>query len=198
MHTAKIDGSENASNGRLQEFKNNGKLLIVRPDGDGRLPEVQTVRLWRGKIGVLDWRSLNYRRWSLTRSGRTWSFDCTRGGKRSKSSLRQGKVKWRSFWVLLSVSISLPSPTFYCMFTCLPYFSALVVREAHKAKHRLYYILNVNYCSNSSLTLQTAAFWTGPAMHCPFTSEISVKRERGISILVMRYFYTLMSVQIRA
>ena len=45
MHTAKIDGSENASNGRLQEFKNNGKLLIVRPKGDGRLPEVQTVRL---------------------------------------------------------------------------------------------------------------------------------------------------------
>ena len=45
VHTAKIDGSENASNGRLQEFKNNGKLLIVRPTGDGRLPEVQTVRL---------------------------------------------------------------------------------------------------------------------------------------------------------
>ena len=62
MHTAKIDGSENASNGRLQEFKNNGKLLIVRPTGDGRLPEVQTVRLWGEKFGVLDWRSLNYRR----------------------------------------------------------------------------------------------------------------------------------------
>ena len=28
-------------------------------------------------------------------------------------------------------------------------------------------------------------------MHCPFTSEISVKRERGILILVMRYFYWL-------
>ena len=28
-------------------------------------------------------------------------------------------------------------------------------------------------------------------MHCPFTSEISVKRERGILILVMRYFYRL-------
>ena len=45
VQTAKIDGSENASNGRLQEFKNNGKLLTVRPKGDGRLPEVQTVRL---------------------------------------------------------------------------------------------------------------------------------------------------------
>ena len=31
-------------------------------------------------------------------------------------------------------------------------------------------------------------------MHCPFTSEISVKRERGILILVMRYFYRLFNV----
>ena len=28
-------------------------------------------------------------------------------------------------------------------------------------------------------------------MHCPFTSEISVKREHGILIPVMRYFYFL-------
>ena len=40
VHIAKIDGSENASSGRLQEFKNNGKLLTVRPKEDGRLPEV--------------------------------------------------------------------------------------------------------------------------------------------------------------
>ena len=40
VHIAKIDGSESASSGRLQEFKNNGKLLTVRPKGDGRLPEV--------------------------------------------------------------------------------------------------------------------------------------------------------------
>ena len=46
MQTAKIDLSDiNASNGRLPEFKNNGKLLTVRPKGGGRLPEVQTVRL---------------------------------------------------------------------------------------------------------------------------------------------------------
>ena len=40
MQTAKIDGSDNVSNGRLQEFKNNGKLLTVRPKGDGRLQEL--------------------------------------------------------------------------------------------------------------------------------------------------------------
>ena len=31
-------------------------------------------------------------------------------------------------------------------------------------------------------------------MHCPFTSEISVKREHAILIPVMRYFYFLMSM----
>ena len=31
-------------------------------------------------------------------------------------------------------------------------------------------------------------------MHCPFTSEISVKRKHIISITVMRYFYFFMSV----
>ena len=33
------------SSGRLQEYKNNGKLLTVRPEGGGRLLEVQWVRL---------------------------------------------------------------------------------------------------------------------------------------------------------
>ena len=45
----------------------------------------------------------------------------------------------------------------------------------------------------TTTTLQTVALWTGPAMHCPFTSEISVKSKRIISITVMRYFYFLMS-----
>ena len=31
-------------------------------------------------------------------------------------------------------------------------------------------------------------------MYCPFTSEISVKREHAILIPVMRYFYFLMSM----
>ena len=47
---------------------------------------------------------------------------------------------------------------------------------------------------NSSLTLQTVALWTVPAMHWPFTSEISVKRKHIISVTVMRYFYFLVSV----
>ena len=46
--------------------------------------------------------------------------------ERLKSTMRQGKVKRRSFWVPYNmyaaalVIISLPSPTFYCMFTWLP------------------------------------------------------------------------------
>ena len=48
--------------------------------------------------------------------------------------------------------------------------------------------------STPLLTLQTAAFWTGLAIRCPFPSEISVKHELGILIPVMRYFYLLKSV----
>jgi len=67
------------------------------------------------------------------------------------------------------------------------------VREAQKAKDQLYYQKR-QLSGNSSLTLQTAAFRTGPAMYYSFTSEISVKREHGILIPVLRYFYFLMSV----
>ena len=35
-------------------------------------------------------------------------------------------------------------------------------------------------------------------MYFPFTSEISMKREREVLILVMSYFFFLMFVQIRA
>ena len=91
------------------------------------------------------------------------------------------------------VIISLPSPTFHCIFTWLPSLPcSSCAGGTQKAKNRLYYYTSIS--GNSSLTLQTAASWTGPAMHCPFTSEISVKREHGILIPVMRYFYFLMSV----
>ena len=54
-----------------------------------------------------------------------------------------------------------------CFIVCLPdfrHFSVLVVREVQ------------------------------PCTDCPFTSEISVKREHGILIPVMRYFYFLIFV----
>ena len=67
------------------------------------------------------------------------------------------------------------------------------MREAHK-KQKIDTTIKHQLSGNSSLSLQTAASGTGPAMHCPFTSEISVKREHAILIPVMRYFYFLMSV----
>ena len=65
------------SSGPLQEVKNNGKSLTVRPKkwswlltGDGCLLEVTTVRLigW-GNFGVLDW-------WPFMGGGCVWKFDC--------------------------------------------------------------------------------------------------------------------------
>ena len=63
---------------------------------------------------------------------------------------------------------------------CLPdfhHFSVLVVREAEKAKDTVQHPEQVEPCTD-----------------CPFTSEISVKREHGILIPVMRYFYFLIFV----
>ena len=61
---------------------NNGKSLTIGPKkwsqsltGGGHLLEVLTVRLWLGKFGCF-WLGVAYGRWSLTRGGRTWRFDC--------------------------------------------------------------------------------------------------------------------------
>ena len=67
------------------------------------------------------------------------------------------------------VIISLPSPTFHCMFTWLP---LLPCRSCAGGQN-----VNRRFCQA-----------------LVFTSEISVKREHGILIHVMRYFYFLMSV----
>ena len=75
--------SSNASSSHLQEVKNNGKSLTVRPKkwsrsltGCGHLQEVPTVRLWLGKFWCFGLATV-YGRRSLTRGGRTWRFDCT-------------------------------------------------------------------------------------------------------------------------
>ena len=66
----------------LKRLKNNENSLTVRPKrwsrsltGGGRLLEVPTVRLWLGKFWCFG-KAFVYRRWSLTRGGRTWSLDC--------------------------------------------------------------------------------------------------------------------------
>ena len=53
-----------------------------------------------------------------------------------------------------------------------------------------------NYKKNINPTINSgaAAFWTGLAIRCPVTSEISVKREHEILITVTRYFHFLKSV----
>ena len=55
---------------------------VVRPKkwsrsftGGGRLLEIPTVRLLLGKFWCF-WLTVACRRWSLTRDGRTWRFDC--------------------------------------------------------------------------------------------------------------------------
>ena len=63
------------SSGRLQEVKNNGKSLTVRPKkwsrlltGGGLLRQVITVRLWLGKFWCFG-LAVVYGRWSLMRGG---------------------------------------------------------------------------------------------------------------------------------
>ena len=46
---------------------------------------------------------------------------------------KSNDVPFEFYYPSALVIIGLPSPTFHCMSTCLPYFSALVVREAHEA-----------------------------------------------------------------
>ena len=69
------------SSGRLQEVKNNGKSLTVRPKkwsrsltGGCHLLEVPTVRLCLGKFWCFG-LVVVYGRWLLTRSGRPWRFN---------------------------------------------------------------------------------------------------------------------------
>ena len=64
-------------------------------------------------------------------------------------------------------------------------FSAIAVRREAE---------NYKKIINPTITSGAAAFWTGLAIRCPVTSEISVKREHGIFITVMRYFHFLKSV----
>ena len=74
------------------------------------------------------------------------------------------------------VIISLPTPTFHCMFTWLPS------------------LLCTSCAGGTKSERQRHPEQVEPCTDCPFTSEISVKREHGILIPVMRYFYFLMSV----
>ena len=69
------------------------------------------------------------------------------------------------------VIISLPTPTFHCMFTWLPL------------------LLCTSCAGGTKSERQRHPEQVQPCTDCPFTSEISVKREHGILILVMRYFY---------
>ena len=91
------------------------------------------------------------------------------------------------------VIIGLRSPTFHCMFTWLPILPCSSCAGGKK-RNKIDSTIKRQLSGNSSLTLQTATSWTSPAKHCRFTTEISVKREHGILIPAMRYFYFLMSV----
>ena len=63
----------------MQEVKNNRKSLIFRPKksrsrsltGGGRLVETLAGKFRCFGLVVV------YKRWSLTRGGRTWKFDCS-------------------------------------------------------------------------------------------------------------------------
>ena len=74
------------------------------------------------------------------------------------------------------VIISLPTPTFHCMFTWLPS------------------LLCISCAGGTKSERQRHPEQVEPCTDCPFTSEISVKREHVILIPVMRYFYFLIFV----
>ena len=74
------------------------------------------------------------------------------------------------------VIISLPTPTFHCMFTWLPS------------------LLCISCAGGTKSERQRHPEKVQPCTDCPFTSEISVKREHGILIPLMRYFYFLIFV----
>ena len=74
------------------------------------------------------------------------------------------------------VIISLPKPKFHCMFTRLPS------------------LLCISCAGGTKSERQRHPEQVEPCTHCSFTSEISVKREHGILIPVMRYFYFLIFV----
>ena len=70
------------------------------------------------------------------------------------------------------VIISLPTPTFHCMFTWLPL------------------LLCIGCAGRTKSERQRHPEQVQPYTDCPFTSEISVKHEHGILIPLMSYFYT--------
>ena len=74
------------------------------------------------------------------------------------------------------VIISLPTPKFHCMFTWLPS------------------LLRISCAGGTKSERQRRPEQVEPCTDCPFTSEISVKREHGILIPVMHYFYFLIFV----
>ena len=71
------------------------------------------------------------------------------------------------------VIISLPTPTFHCMFTWLPL------------------LLCISCAGGTKSERQRHLEQVQPYTDCPFTSEIPVKREHGILTPVMSYFYFL-------
>lgn len=68
VHTANVERSNHASNGRQQEGKNNGKFLQ-------RLIVGVAYERWSLTIGS-DYRTLTGRSLVFWRGGRTWSFNC--------------------------------------------------------------------------------------------------------------------------
>ena len=79
-------------------------------------------------------------------------------------------------YTLYIVIISLPTPAFHCMFTWLPSLLCISCAGGTKSERHRH------------------AEEVEPCTDCPFTSEISVKRQHGILIPVMRYFYFLIFV----
>ena len=98
----------------------------------------------------------------------------------SNSTLRQGRVQMTfllsTIYRSALVIISLPTPTFHCMFTWLQSLLCISCVEGTKSER------------------QRHPEQVEPCTDCPFTSEIFVKREHGILIPVMRYFYFLIFV----
>ena len=65
------------SSGRLWEVKNKGKLkTFSSKSGRGRLQEVPNVVIWLGNFWYFG-KLVAEERWSLTRGGRNWRFDCS-------------------------------------------------------------------------------------------------------------------------
>ena len=63
---------------KVQEFKNNGKSYCQSPKKSGRVDLREVVAYDRLQLLGFDWEKFGVLdRWSLTRGGRTWKFDCS-------------------------------------------------------------------------------------------------------------------------